>query len=158
MFKRYKDKIRKIITGNDTCGIGIRYLFVGIWNTIFGLWFYTLLLIVLGEEHYLLLGILAHIAAVTNAFCGYRFFVFKSKANWLPEYLKCHIVYSGGLLTGMILMFSAVTVLGFNAIIANLILTPVLWLLNFLGHKFFSFRGNFKSHSTNDQDVIRKEQ
>ena len=149
MLKHHLNIILKVLTENNTCGYGIRYISVGAWNTVFGLCIYTLLMFILGDEHYLLLGIISHTAAVTNAFCGYKFIVFKSKGNWLKEYFKCHIVYSGGLLTGMILMFAAVTIFGFDAIISNLVLTPLLWILNFLGHKFFSFKNKKRCCSEN---------
>ena len=58
---------------------GIRYVIVGGWNTVFGVGCYTLLLIIFGQKHYLLLGIFSNIIAVTNAFLCYKYFVFKTK-------------------------------------------------------------------------------
>ena len=65
---------------------GVNYLLTGIWNTVFGIGLYTALLIIYGSKHYLLLGIISHTIAVTNAFLCYKYFVFKTSGNFFKEY------------------------------------------------------------------------
>ena len=118
---------------------GLFYIVTGFWNTLFGLGLYTLLLIIYGQKHYLILGVLAHVIAVTNAFLCYKFFVFKTKGNFWKEYLKCHLVYVSGMLLGSAEMFICVSLLGFNAIYSNIIITCINIFINFIGQRYFSF-------------------
>ena len=119
---------------------GIRYAIVGVWNTIFGLGCYTALLLLFPKVHYLLLGVVSNILAITNAFLCYKFLVFKTKGHFLTEYLRCYVVYGGGMLAGMCGMFVCVTILGFNAIWSNIFMTSVIFVFSYCGHRFFSFR------------------
>ena len=57
-----------------------RFFLTGVWNTIFGVLVYTLLYAWLYKEvNYLVLMIPSTILAVTNAYIGYKLFVFKTK-------------------------------------------------------------------------------
>ena len=116
---------------------GIRYTVVGVWNTIWGLGCYTALLLLFPKVHYLLLGVVSNILAVTNAFLCYKFFVFKTKGHFLTEYLRCYVVYGGGMLTGMCGMFICVSILGFDAIWSNIFMTSVIFVFSYCGHRFF---------------------
>ena len=70
----------------------LAYLVSGGWNTLFGLGLYTLCFWLWGNKvHYLLLSVLVNIAAITNAFLCYKLFVFRTRGNWLKEYLKCYV-------------------------------------------------------------------
>ena len=118
---------------------GIRYVIVGGWNTVFGVGCYTLLLIIFGQKHYLLLGIFSNIIAVTNAFLCYKYFVFKTKGNFFREYFRCYLVYGAGMLSGMAEMYLCVSILGFDAIYSNLAITGINFIISYIGHKYFSF-------------------
>jgi putative flippase GtrA len=118
---------------------GVSYILVGAWNTFFGVGLYTALLIVFGQKHYLLLGVICHMISVTNAFLCYKFFVFKTKGNFVREYFKCLSVYSGNMLWGTIEMYICVSLLGLNAVYVNIALTAINFVLSYLGHRYFSF-------------------
>ena len=118
---------------------GVNYILVGIWNTFFGVGLYTALLIICGQKHYLLLGIICHIISVTNAFLCYKYFVFKTKGNFFKEYFKCLSVYSSNMVLGTIEMYICVSLLGWNAVYVNFALTAVNFVLNYIGHRYFSF-------------------
>ncbi len=119
---------------------GIRYTIVGAWNTVFGLGCYTVLLLVFPRVHYLLLGVVSNVLAITNAYLCYKFFVFKTKGHYLREYFRCYVVYGGGMLAGMCGMFVCVSLLGFNAIWSNIFMTGTIFVFSYCGHRFFSFR------------------
>ena len=119
---------------------GIKYVLVGIWNTIFGLIVYTVLIKIFGPKHYLLLGIPSNIIAVTNAYICYKFIVFKTKGNIIKEYLKTYSVYGVSMLCGFIFMYLFVSIFKQDAIISNIIVTLILTVISFLGHKYFSFK------------------
>ena len=118
---------------------GIRYLAVGVWNTLFGVGVYTLLLLRFGQEHYLLLGVFSNVLAITNTFLGHKFIVFRTRGNWLKEYLRCYVVYSGNMLFGFAGMMLCVEVFHWEAVWSNLVVTAVNFILTFFAQRFFSF-------------------
>ena len=117
-----------------------RYLIIGGWNTLFGLGVYTLLYETLHEHvNYLLLTVPANILAISNAFLCYKVFVFKTKGDWWREYWRCYLVYGGGALLGMGLMFILVSGCGIYPILAQFITVGITIVASYLGHKNFSF-------------------
>ena len=87
-----------------------RYLLVGGFNTLFG---YTSFLIVVRllsaiiPARYLTLTAIAGSLIstplnITVAYFGYKFFVFKTKGNYLLEWLKCFAVYGTGMIPGLV--------------------------------------------------------
>lgn len=119
----------------------IAYLVSGGWNTLFGIGLYSLVYWLWGGKvHYMLLTVPVNIAAITNAFLCYKLFVFRTKGNWLKEYLKCYLVYGGGTLSGMALLWIFAECFALNPMIANIISTAVVIIASYFGHKYFSFR------------------
>lgn len=116
------------------------YLIVGGWNTVFGIAVYTMLILLFGERHYLLLGIPANILAITNAFLCYKYIVFRSRCSFWREYLKCYIVYGGMALVGMGELFLLADCCRIPPIYANIAVTFLNIAISYLGHKYFSFR------------------
>jgi len=94
----------------------VRYLCVGVFNTLSAYIVYavllTLLNAVLPERLMYLTVILASVLAmplnITVAFLGYKFFVFRTKGNFLAEWLKCFAVYGLGMIPGLVVL-SALT-------------------------------------------------
>jgi len=78
-----------------------RYLAVGSCNTIFGYGcfaLFTLLLSPVLSYGYVAAGILANLFSITFAFLGYKWFVFKTKGNYLKEWIRCLGAYAGGMI------------------------------------------------------------
>lgn len=118
-----------------------RYLFVGGWNTAFGMLSYAILYHLLGGRvHYLVLLIPSNILAVTNAFFCYRIIVFRSKGNILLEYLRCYLVYGGMMLVGAALMWLLVGKLKLPPPLANCVSIAATTVVSFFAHRNFSFR------------------
>ncbi len=118
----------------------LAYLATGGWNTLFGLGLYTFVYWLWGNlVHYMVLAVLVNIAAITNAFLCYKLFVFRTKGNWLKEYLKCYIVYGGGTLAGMGLLYILVSLFKLTPVFANFLSTAVVVVASYFGHKYFSF-------------------
>lgn len=87
-----------------------RYLLVGGFNTVFG---YTSFLIIVRllssviPTRYLTFTAIAGSLVstplnITVAYFGYKFFVFKTKGNYLLEWLKCFAVYGTGMIPGLV--------------------------------------------------------
>lgn len=93
-----------------------RYLGVGVFNTIFGYISFavilTLLNVALPARLLYLTVILASILStplnITVAYFGYKLIVFRTKGNYLGEWLKCFAVYGTGMIPGLVAL-SALT-------------------------------------------------
>ena len=127
----------------------IRYLAVGACNTAFGyacFALFTLLLTPIFTYGYVLASLLANLFSITFAFFGYKWFVFKTKGNYLREWIRCVGVYA----TGMIVSAAALPfVVGFirrqpghdrsAPYIAGAIVLVFSVLFSFFGHRHISF-------------------
>jgi len=94
----------------------VRYICVGVFNTIFGYLSFavvlTLLNVVLPARFLYLTVMLASVLplplAISVAYLTYKFFVFRTKGNYLGEWLKCFAVYGTGMIPGLVAL-SALT-------------------------------------------------
>ena len=138
-------------------GLFATYLLVGGWNTAFGMLAYcgcVWLCEGLGRFGYLAAGVLSTIIAVTHSFLTYKLLVFRTKGNWLAEYLKCWSVYGvAGLLNFALLPVFVETVRAilpmgcerWSPYVGGLLLTGVTIVLSFIGHRHFTFKGKVVS-------------
>jgi putative flippase GtrA len=125
-----------------------RYLIVGVWNTFFGYGLYALftyLLTGIVPYAYMLASVLSNVIAITVAFLGYKWFVFKTKGNYLREYLRCYVVYGTAFLVSLALLPVLVALLdlvirpAYAPYVAGAILTVGTVLVSFIGHRHYSF-------------------
>lgn len=125
----------------------INYLLVGGWNTVFGYLTFVVLYYLLHQQiHYLILLIISNILSITNAYIGYKIFVFRTKGNYLNEYLRFYVVYGLALLLNLILLPLVVELFKINPVIAQAIIMFINVVFSYLGHKNFSFRLGEKRH------------
>ncbi len=118
----------------------IRYLFVGGWNTLFGVGLYAVAYYFWHEHiHYLALVIPCNILAITNAYVCYKLFVFRTRGNWLREYLRFYVVYGAAMLMGFVLMALFVELLHMHPVLASISITGITIVCSFFGHKRISF-------------------
>lgn len=132
-----------------------RYLCVGVFNTLFGYGTYagTLWLVNhVAPQRYLYLSVIAAsvISTPVNivvAYFGYKFFVFRTKGNYLRECIKCFGVYGVGMLLGLVAL-SAVTRFLQSVLhhphaagyIAGALVQGFTVIISFLGHRNITFR------------------
>lgn len=128
----------------------LRYLVVGVWNTGFG--YATFALFTHAFENvvphsYLLASVLSGLLNITVSFLGYKWFVFKTKGNYLREWARCVMVYGSNILIGLAIL--PVLVYGIRHFshyqrqapyLAGAVLTALTVLVSFIGHRNFSFR------------------
>ncbi|MFZ3211172.1 MAG: GtrA family protein [Terriglobales bacterium] len=127
-----------------------RYLLVGTWNTLFGYGTFALFTAVLAPVipySYIAASLISSVLNITVAYLGYKWFVFKTKGNYLREWARCVAVYSSAIILGMILLPIVVLVLHRSTrmttsapYVAGAILMACSTVYSFLGHKKFSFR------------------
>jgi len=149
----------------------VRYLIVGGWNTAFGYVTYVVLTWLLSRHiahGYIFAAVLSSIISISVAFLGYKWFVFRTKGNYLREWMRCFMVYGTAALPNLLLLPVVVNALIYmlhippgntghatafqlslaymNATfvtapyIGGAILTATTVLFSFFGHKYFSFR------------------
>jgi putative flippase GtrA len=93
-----------------------RYLGVGVFNTFFGYISFAVVLTLLNVSlparllylTVMLASIISTPLNITVAYFGYKFFVFRTKGNYLGEWLKCFAVYGAGMIPGLVAL-SALT-------------------------------------------------
>jgi putative flippase GtrA len=127
-----------------------RYLMVGIWNTAFAYGTFVLFTTLLEPympASYLAGALISSVLNITVSFLGYKWFVFKTKGNYLREWTRCLMVYSSSILFGLALLPPIVYVINYLTnqphaapYIAGALILGVQVILSFLGHKAFSFR------------------
>ena len=94
----------------------VRYLCVGVFNTLFGYMTFVVILTLLNAalpaRFLYLTVVLASVLStpfnITVAFLGYKFFVFRTQGDFLREWLKCFAVYGTSMIPGLIAL-SALT-------------------------------------------------
>jgi putative flippase GtrA len=119
----------------------LRFLVVGGWNTGSGYLVFALLYYFLSPHiHYLAILALTVVVNVTNAFLCYKFIVFRTRGNYLREYLRFYAVYAVPIGLGFVLLPFAIEVLKLNAYVAQALVTLFLAGVSYLGHKHISFR------------------
>ncbi len=139
-----------------------RYIVVGGFNTVFGYGLFAVLTWAfkgLGPYNYMYAAILGNFIAISVAFLGYKWFVFRTRGNYLIEWIRCFGVYGTSALIGLAGLPVLVPILRHvldrpehAPYIAGAILVPVTMLFSFFGHKTFSFgrkrvENNGASHS-----------
>ena len=140
----------------------VRYLCVGIFNTVFGYTVFAVLNFLLHRAKvpvsYLFAAAISNFINITVAYLAYKFFVFRTRGNYLSEWLKAMAVYWSGFLPSLLLLPTLVRVLNwvlplhlaaFHHVfvrkdiapyIANAILMAFGVVYSFLGHKNVTFR------------------
>ena len=85
----------------------VRYLLVGLGNTLFGYGVYAALTAALAPvvpHSYILASILATPLNITVSFLGYKWFVFKTRGHYLHEWIRCFMVYGSAMALGIVLL------------------------------------------------------
>jgi putative flippase GtrA len=128
----------------------IRYLMVGGFNTCFGYGLFVAFnylfrrLGVYGSE---IASLLSNIVAITVAFLGYKWFVFRTRGHYLREWLRCLSVYGTSMVFSLVMLPPLTLLLrhwfGPSQMASNVaaaILTVFTVAGSYFGHKHFSFR------------------
>lgn len=133
------DKI-KALADTITSDRRFRYLAAGGVNTAFG-YLATVALYYSMEAylHFIGIMILANIICISFSFITYKIFVFRTKGNWLAEYLRCYVVYGGGALLSIGGLWFLVNAMNFPFWFAQGFVMMIVVAASYLGHSKFSF-------------------
>jgi len=126
-----------------------RYLVTGAGNTLFGYGSFaalTALLTPVIPKAYILAVLISSLINITFSYLTYKWFVFKTKGNYLREWSRVVVVYSGSIALGVILLPLLVWILERTTnlhrgapYIAGACLTAISVVFSFVGHRRFSF-------------------
>ena len=153
------------LAGHFPPGLFLRYMLVGICNTITGYGIYAVITYFLTKAHlpvaYLFATAPSCLIAITMAFLLYKSFVFRTKGNYWREYRRTMVVYWSLFIPAVLILPVLVTLLrwlfhlgGGAPYVANAILTAFGAVYNFLGYRKYSFRPS-SSSSSNDKAIAR---
>ena len=119
-----------------------RYLVAGLWNTAFGYGVFAGLIAWHANHiHYLLIAGVSNILAISNAYAVHKFFVFRTRGDYLKEYLRYWLVYGAAAVIGMLGLLMLVSGLKVNIYFAQIGVVCGQVIFSFFGHQRFSFRG-----------------
>jgi putative flippase GtrA len=140
---------------------GVRYLLAGGCNTLFGICdtlALTKLFLTLNPSQPKLMGTAAVLFTsfinIAFSFLTYKWFVFKTKGNYVREYLRSLLVYLPALAINTLAVAPLSAALSFldtpvsrmtnihggSVYVAVVLLIGTTFILSFFGHKHFSFR------------------
>jgi len=138
-----------------------RYLIVGIWNTVFAYGTYALFIAILDRympASYLAASLLASLLNITVSFLGYKWFVFKTRGNYLREWTRCLTVYGGSIVMGLALLPPTVVAIGYLTnnpgaapYLAGAVVLCIQTVFSFFGHRSFSFGDMTAQRANGDQ-------
>jgi putative flippase GtrA len=142
----------------DRHGDKLRYLVVGVWNTVFGYGLFVVLLALLGgpvkalgvsmgsgagtlltHNYYLALSVVAWVLAVPQSTLAMKFLVFHSKGSAVREVARAFLVYLPAQLIGMGLLKLTVDLLGMSPQAGQAATILVTTIFSYVGHKYFTF-------------------
>ncbi len=116
----------------------IRFVIVGLLNTLVGYGIYALLVFI--GLNYLISNTVATIIGVIHSYIWNRLYTFKSNNNVKKEIPKFISVYLISYIIGMITLYVFKDIFNISPYIAGLLNLVITTLISFFGHKYFSFR------------------
>jgi putative flippase GtrA len=133
----------------------IRFLMVGGFNTLFSLVLYSSFVLFFG--HLLphrgkpLIADIASVCAtplcITIAFLCYKHFVFRTKGNYLKEWMRCFAVYSVSFPVGLLILPAATHLFqlielthAYAPYLAGIVNSMIIACYSYFAHKKFSFK------------------
>lgn len=130
--------MKSYITSSRT----VRYLLIGLYNTVVGYLLFVLVNHVLGNiTHYLVILGVSFILSLTHAYIGQRFIVFRSDAPWIQEYFRFFIVNLSGM-AGNVLLLTLFVESGMELMLAQAISVVIVTVFSYFGHRYFSFKSH----------------
>lgn len=125
---------------NVTKNLRVKFLFVGIINTVFGFAIFTTLYLLLREFiDYIAIFVACQAVAVTFSHATQRRFVWKSSESYLWELLKFGSAYLGISIANLLLLYAAVDIYHCPVIISQYLIGASLVLVSYCVQSRFVF-------------------
>lgn len=118
-----------------------RFLIAGGYNTLVGYLIFSALFLLVGQYvHYLVIGCVAHVISLANAFAVHRFLVFRSSDDWRRSFLRFNLSQLTALGCGLSGLYVLVNFAHLRPLVAQANVTILSVILSYLLHRHFSFR------------------
>jgi putative flippase GtrA len=122
-------------------GKKVKFLFVGVLNTVFSYINSILIYFFLNQKVALIfILIISHLINVTFSFMTNKIFVFKSSSQIRIEYVKFHMIYLVNFLFNIFLLWLLVAKFNIPYWLALIITTVLSVIYSYLAHLKFTFR------------------
>jgi len=119
----------------------LRFLVIGVGNTLFGYLSFAGLFILVGKRiHYLSVLVLAHFFSVIFAFLGHKYLTFKAKGHLIADFLRFNLTYLGALALGLAGLPFLVEICRIHPLLSQAILILINTIGTYILHKKLSFR------------------
>ena len=125
---------------DNTNTLKARYFIVGLWNTVFGLALFLLLLKVFSYLNYSMLLVCSFLISTAQSHFTQRRLVWKSKANYPKELLKFLGGTSGTFLINLLALPLLVEVLNWPVYRSQTLLVICLTILGYFYQKYHVFK------------------
>jgi putative flippase GtrA len=117
-----------------------RYLIGGAWNTTFGYGVSLILYRLLAEQLSAAeISLIASVIAISMAFLTYKLFVFRTRGNWLGEYMRSYLVYGVSAIIGILSMSVLVDHMRMEFWLAQAIVMVGIVVFSYLANRFYAF-------------------
>ena len=119
----------------------LRFLIVGSINTVFGIGLFPVFYYLMNEnrEHYILILSLTHFIALNFSFFTNKFFVFRTRGNYLREYPK-FFAYQLFILIAYLGPFAALVEIGhLHPIVSQLTLSTTVFVISYFWYSKITF-------------------
>ena len=126
---------------NIKTNFNLIYIFIGVCNTIIGylvgvvsfLFFYDFIG-VLG------VSFISNVVSISISYLNFKFFLFKTSGNFLKEYFKSYLNYGVSFILSTILLWFLIEKVKLNIYLSQLIIMPLVVIMNYVGNRFFVFK------------------
>lgn len=145
------DKVKGLY---DAHGEKLRFLIVGVWNTLFNVVLFNVLLLVFGRATYLVWFWVAWAISVIQSTVTMKYFAFRRKGPILPQIGRAYVIYLPAQGLSTVIMWFAVTVMRIMPPVAQLITVFVTTAFSYIGHKYFTFRVPLEVGEVAPEDMI----
>lgn len=114
----------------------IKFALIGLMNTVVG---YGAFFILSYYLFYLFALVISHIIGVTNSYIWNKYWTFQTSKNHLREFIRFNSIYLIVLLLNITVLYIFVNGLGINPRIGQIVVLPMVTLISYFGHRYWSF-------------------
>jgi putative flippase GtrA len=149
----------------DQHGEKIRYLAVGVWNTVFSYALFWVAVKTLSgpleaatqldtTAVAVVLQWSCWVIAVVQSTVTMKYFAFRSKGNLGPQILRAYFIYLPAQGLSTLILWGSMQLLGLSAPVGQLLAVFVTTIFSYFGHKYFTFRVPLEVGEVPPQDLI----